>query len=252
MNLRRKYISEARGDKTFQKCLAITLVLKNRLKTSRIHQYTLNKLCKVTGISHRTAEKYEKWLLEFGFIHFEGTNINKVMVVNAIASHTTNRNIKIELMDLSSFFSAYRSLQSFIFMRIQHNKDYLRHLLQAKNHPDCPETFRNARRKVKNLVRQGVLKSADAKYEELGLSLERIAKEIGCCVRTSQRVTSFAENRGWIEKVHRYTWFNAPNINYMEIDGFTFSTRHRLCIVQPNLYILSNAVSAALSFAGMV
>lgn len=228
------------------------LVLKNRLKTSRIHQYTLNKLCRATGISHRTAEKYERWLLELGFIHFEGTDINKVMIVNSIASHTTNRNINIKLMDLSSFFSAYRSLQSFIFIRIQHNKNYIRQLLQAKNNPDCPETFRNARRKVRNLVKQGVLKSADTKYKELGLSLSRIAKEIGCCVRTSQRVTGFAENKGWIEKVHRFTWFNAPNIYYMEVEGFTFSTRHRLCIVQPNLYVLSNAVSAALSFTGMV
>ena len=227
-------------------------MLKNKLKTSRIHHYTLNKLRKVAGVSHKTAERYEKWLLEFGFIHFEGTETNRVMVVNAITSHTTNRNISIDLMDLSSFFMAYRSLQSFIFMRIQHNKDYLRHLLQSKNHPNCSETYRKARRKVRNLVRQGVLNSANQKYKEYGLSLKKIASEVGCCVRTSQRVTGFAEAKGWIEKVHRFTWYNAPNIHYRIVDGFTFSTKHKLCIVQPNLYVLAPSVSAALAFSGMV
>lgn len=251
MKLRRRHIIEARADKTFQKCLAIVILLKKRCKTSRIHKYSLNKISKAAGISHRTAEKYEKWLLEYGLAHFEGNKKNKVLVINSISSHTTNRNIQIEEIDCSSFFLAYRSLQSFIFMRLQHNKDFMKHLLQARHDPESPEQYRKAKRKVKNLVKQGKLDSVDVEYREFGLSLKRIAKEVGCCIRTVQKVVDFAIEYGWVTKQHNYEWFYAPNVNRMEIDGYTFSTKNALCIVYPNTYTLDPSISKAFA-VGMV
>lgn len=245
MKLRRKFVTDATVSKRFQKCLALTIVLKDRLKTSRLTHYSLNKLCKISGVSHHTAKKYERWLIELGFIHFEGTQINKILVINRIASHTSNRNIDIGIMDFSSFFTTYRSLQSFIFMRIQHNKDYIRHLLQAKSNPKSPEECRRAKRKVKDLVKQGVLDSMYIKYKEYGLSYKRIAKEIGCCIRTAQRIVKFAVEKEWTRKIQRFKYVTAPYVNYKEIDGYTFSTKHRLCIVLPNIYPLSPKVSAA-------
>lgn len=172
-------------------------------------------------------------------------------MVNSISSHTTCRNIGISEMDCSSFFTAFRSLQAFLFMKIQYNKDYMRHLLQARNNPDSPKEFRSARRKVKNLVKQGKLCSVDSQYKEYGLSLERIAKEVGCCIRTVQRVIDFAENYGWVTHERNFEWFYAPHVNHREIDGFTFSTKHKLCIVHPNTYILAPLISQALA-VGMV
>ena len=185
---------------------------------------------------------------ELGFIHFEGTQGNRVLIVNSIASHTTNRNICIEEMDITSFFSVYRSLQSFIFMRIQHNKNFLQHLLQSRHSPKTPNEFKKAKKKVKNLVAQGKLKSVNTKFKEYGISLERIAKEIGCCIRTAQKVLKYASGKGWIEKQHHYEWFDAPYVNFMPVEGYTFSTKHKLCIVHPNTYQLSASVSLALSF----
>ena len=238
----------ARCDKTVQKCLALTLILKSKLKTSRIPQYSLNKLCQAAGISHKSAEKYEKEMQKNGFIHFEGTPKNKVLVVNSIASHTSNRNIDIEAMDFSNFFSAYRSLQSFLFMRVQHNKDFLRQLLQARHNPESPKEFRKARRQVKDLVIQGKLKNMDVHYKERGLSLERIAKEVGCCIRTVERVVKYAVERQWVEKQSNFEWVYAPYVNHKQIDGYTFSTKHKLCIVHPNTYSLSPSISQAFSY----
>lgn len=246
--MRRKFLVMAKCDKTVQKCLALTIILKSKLKTSRIPQYSLNKLCQITGISHKTAEKYEKEMQKNGFIHFEGTSDNRVLVVNSIASHTTNRNITIEAMDFSNFFSAYRSLQSFLFMRVQHNKDFLRQLLQARHNPESPKEFRKAKRQVKDLVAQGKLKSVDAHYKERGLSLKRIAKEIGCCIRTAERVVEYALGKQWVEKQSNFEWIYAPHVSYRQIDGFTFSTKHKLCIVHPNTYSLSASISLALSY----
>lgn len=248
MKLRRRFISEARKDKAMQKCLALTIILKDRIETSRIHHYTINKLCQTAGISHKTAEKYERQMLEYGFIHFEGTLGNRVLVINSISSHTSNRNIGIDEMNISTFFSAYRSLQSFLFMKIQHNKDFLQHLLQARHNPESPSEFRKAKRKVKDLVEQGRLKSMDVHYKEFGISLKRVAKELGCCIRTAQRVINYAIARGWVEKQNNFEWIYAPYINHREIDGFTFSTKHKLCIAHPNTYSLSPEISQALAY----
>lgn len=251
MQLRRKYIVESKGDRTFQKCLALMLVLKSRLQTSRIPHYSLNKLCRASGISHKTAERYEKWLIDYGFIHFEGTQENRVLVLNKISSHTQNRNIRISDMDFSIFFTAFRSLQSFIFMKLQYNKDYMRHLLQARHNPESPKQLGSAKRKVKNLVRDGKLYSVNAHYKEYGLSLERIAKEIGCCIRTVQRVIDFAEDYGWVAHQRNFEWFYAPHVNHRKIDGFTFSTNHKLCIAHPNTYTLAPSIFQSLA-VGMV
>lgn len=247
MKLRRKYITRAKADRTLQKCLAIALILKTRLKQSRIPDYNINKVCQTVGISHRTAERYILKMEEYRLIHFEGTMENRVMVVNNVSSHTSNRNICVDEMDLSSFFSAYRSIQSFIFMCIQHNKDFIRHLLQARHNPVNSKEFRNAKRKVKNLVEQGKLSGVDAQYKEYGLSLEKIAKNVGCCIRTVQRVVKYATEKRWVEKHSNFEWFSAPQVNGREIPGFTFSTKHKLCIVHPNTYTLSPSVSLALS-----
>lgn len=251
MKLRRKLIIQAKGDRTLQKCLAIALIFKDRLKTSRIPHYNVNKVCQAVGISHKTAKRYMLRMEEYGLVHFEGKAENRVLIVNSISSHTSNRNINVDEMDLSSFFYAYRSVQSFIFMYIQHNKDFIRHLLQAKHDPDSPEQFRKVRRQVKNLVKQGKLDSVDVQYKEYGLSLEKIAKTVGCCIRTIQRVVDFATFEQWVEKEQHFEWFPAPGINYKQVDGFTFSTKDALCIVRPNTYILSSSISQALRY-GMV
>lgn len=248
MKLRRKYITQARADRTLQKCLAIVLILKDRLKQSRIPDYNINKVCQMTGISHKTVERYIVRMEEYGLIHFEGTQKNRVMVVNSMSSHTSNRNINADEMDLSSFFSAYRSIQSFIFMCIQHNKDFIRHLLQARHNPENPKVFRTAKRKVKDLVKQGKLCGVDAQYKEYGLCLEKIAENVGCCVRTVQRVVQYATEKCWVEKQNNFKWFHAPHVNHREIAGFTFSTRHKLCITHSNTYILSSSISQALSY----
>lgn len=251
MKLRRKFILEVSGDKTFQKCLVLIIILKSKLKTSRISNYTINKLCKLTGISHKTAEKYEKWLIDKNLIHFEGTPDNKIAVINRITSHTTNRNICIDEMDLSSFYSAYKSLQSFLFMRVQYNKDFIKHLLQARHNPNSSKDYRRAKKQVKDFVKMGKLNSTEAQYEEYGLSLKRIAKEVGCCVRTTQRVIDFAIKKKWVEKKQNFKQYYTKNVNYREVEGFTFATKNNLYIIYPNTYILSSPIYKALN-CGMV
>ena len=243
MRIRRKYLKQAKGNKAFQKCLALVVLLKVRLKNSVIPHYTTNKLCKTVGLSHKTAKKYEKLLLECGFIHFTGSIKNKVLVVNKISSDTPNRNIDITEIDCTSFFAVYNLLKQYLFMHIQHKKDLIRQLLQAKSNPKDYKEFKAANRKVKVLVKKGILRSVNVKYKEFGISLQRIANEVGCCVRTAQRIVNSTVEKGWVEKHNNFEWFYTPNIHRLEVDGFTFSTKHKLCKAHPNSYTLSPSIS---------
>lgn len=247
MYLRRKFIYKAKADRILQKCLALALLLKNKLTGSRLPHYTLNRLSRVAGISYKTAQKYEQKLIEYGFIHFEGPQGKRTMVVNKISSHNSYRNLRVERMNFSSFFSAYRSLQAFIFMNIQHHKDLIRHLLQSRKNPDSFKELKEVRKKMRNFVKEGKLKNMSTEYKEWGISLKRISEDIGCCIRTVQRVVGYAINQKWVKKQNNFEWFYAPHIHYMQIDGFTFSTRHKLCIAHANSYTLSPELSASFS-----
>ena len=113
---------------------------------------------------------------------------------------TYNRNINIESMDYLSFKTVYKSLQAFIFMKIQYNKDFMQQLLQARHNPESDKQRRAVTRKVKDFVNQGELDGVNVQYMEYGPSLKRIAKEIGCCISTVQRVINFAVMKQWVER----------------------------------------------------
>ena len=85
-------------------------------------------------------------------------------------------------------------------MKIQYNKDFMQHLLQARHNPESDKQRRTVTRKVKDFVNQGELDGVNVQYMEYGPSLKRIAKEIGCCISTVQRVINFAVMKQWVER----------------------------------------------------
>ena len=64
-------------------------------------------------------------------------------------------------------------------------------------------------------------------------------------------VIDFAEDYGWVAHQRNFEWFYAPHVNHREIDRFTFSTNHKLCIVHPNTYTLAPSIFQSLA-VGMV
>ena len=102
---------------------------------------------------------------------------------------------------------------------------------------------------MKRLVRQGVLRSIYGAYKELGVSLKRIAKEIGNCVRTAQNTMRYAISKGWTTKQHHCEQVYAPSVYYKYIHGYTFSTKNNLYRILANTYTLSGGIAADL---GMV
>ena len=248
MQSRKRTLDRIKGDRKGQRAYSVAIWLKLVLgKGSRITSYSTNKLAKLGRMSHKTAQKYERLLIEYNFAHFEGKDENQVFIINSISSHTSRRNVSIDVFDFSTRWSIYRSLQSFIFMRIQHKKDFMQHLLQARHNPKDSGEYKNARKQVKDLVVKGILRRDTQKYEEWGLTLRRIAKEIGCCVRTVERVVQFAVDNKWVKREHNFEKYYAKGVNYRDIEGFTFATKNYLFVVHPNTYCLSDRVSEALT-----
>lgn len=250
MKLRRRYINEAKGCPVTQKALAVAIRIKSLLKRdSTIHDFTINKLHRLTGISAKTLNRYLPILEDMGIVSFCGKD-DRHMVIGCLHSHSASRNINIDKFDFSSFRSVYYSLRAFIALSIQHRKDYIRRTIQIATDPRKGQDCKAARKTVKRLVRQGVLKCTDGQYRESGISFRRIAKETGNCVRTAERIVDFAVLKGWVTKVRHYTQLFVKGVMYRVIDGFTFSTRNNIYAVQPNSYILNPSVSSDLAMVG--
>lgn len=247
MKTRRRTFEIIKGDQSMQKCFALCVYLKKKLPFSRIEHYSTNKLSQISGISFQFAKKMELLLIKQNFAHFEGNTNNKVMVINTLSSHTANRNISIDKFKYSSYKTVLRSVQSFIILRLQSKKDYMKQLLQTRHAARNSKEFKKAIREVKQYVSDGKLKNVDTHYNESGLSLERIAKEIGCCVRTAQRVVDYAIKRRWMKKHNHSEQVFVPGVNYRPVEGFTFSTKNNLYTVYANTYTLYPSIVKALS-----
>lgn len=248
MKLRRTWLNQSKGDMWEQKALALAIWLKHILHNSRLENYSLGRLSAISGVSYRALKTYMTFMNINGYIHFEGTEKNKVLVIAKIASKRSCKNIDISKFDFGSYKNVYNSLRSFIMARLQAKKDYIKHLLQLLHDPQKDTNYKVIRRKVRNLVQCGVLKSAHDEYQEWGLSLRKIAKEIGCCVRTAERVVKFGEIRNWLTKKCHYEQIFAPKIGFYLPEGYTFATKNNIYRVHSNTYTLSPSLSSALAF----
>lgn len=247
MKIKRAFISAISGNKQEVKILAITIRLKYALVNSTLCYYTLNKLSKKSGISYKTLQKYLPCLLKRGYVHFEGQGLRKILVVNSLSSKHNKKNCNIDILDFSSYKDIAKSLRAFLVLHLQSKKDLMRHLLDTLHNPSKSDDYKAVRRKVRNLVHKGILKDMQQKYVENGLSLKRIAKELGCCVVTAYRAIKYAVSKGWLTVEHHYEQYYAKGVHGMDIFWATFSTKDNIYVVHANTYRLSPQASACFS-----
>lgn len=247
MQLRRKTFYGCKGDPHLQKALAIALYLKYILgRTSTLHDWSINKLHRISRISATTLKKFMPILRRQGWVRFYGKN-NQHLIISKLASHTRGRNIEVDAFCFDSYKETYNSLRAFIALAIQHRKDFIKRTIQTYHDPSSYNEFIKARKTLKRLVTKEILKGTDVKYEELGLTFKRIAKETGNCIRTAQRIMGYAINKGWCFKEHHYIKRRLKGICFR--DGgefFSFSTRNYIYIKKPNSYILSPSIDTYL------
>lgn len=231
-----------KGQPRLQKVVALALLLKHRLgRDATLRDYSTNKIRKVLGVSASTINKYMPMLVNFGFVSFTGKQRQHLVVCN-LSSNTSKRNIRIDSLCYDTFKDVLNSLRSLIILVIQAKKDFIKRTIQIATNPEKWEDFKAARKLVKRLVKQGVIRDIYSKYEEWGLSYKRMAREIGNCARTAFSVMKYALQKGWVKKHNNFEQIIAPKVFYYNIEGYTFSTKNNIYLVHANTYELMLAI----------
>lgn len=250
MHLRRKIVKQLPGDPLLQKAVAIAVFVKRKLgRTATMGNFTINKLHKLTKISPTTLNKYLPILVENGFARIEGKNKKSLTILN-MSSHNKGRNIRIDRFCFNSFKEVYRSLRAFLALIVQSRKDFIKRTLLLTTDPKSGKAYKVARKKVRRLVRNGFLNSMYQKFVECGLSLKRIAKETGNCVRTAQSIMQYAIKKGWCKKQHNFERFR---VNFSDSLSKYIPFKHAflkngyLYVFHANTYTLSKGISRDIS-----
>lgn len=244
MELSRRIINDIKGEQRKQKAVAIALCLKHSIgRDSCIHDYNPNKIHSLIGISPNTFKAYLPLMVEMGLVHFDGKN-KEHLVISSLHSKRRNRNIDIHRFSFKTFKAVYNSLRAFIMLLIQRRKDFIKRTLQLANNPYPGDDCKKARIKVRCLVRQGILRKTI--WDEKGISYKRIANEIGCCVKTAQKIVKFAIRRKWCTKTTHFNYFYMRGVNHRDVYGYTFTTLNYGYNVCANTYKLSKGIKECL------
>ena len=240
MKVRRRILNEIKGQPMQQKALAFAIYIKFKVgRDSIVKDFSINKIRKITGLSATTINKYMPILLQNGWASICGST-KKHLVINRLASSTNNRNVCIDRFCFNSFKDVYNSIRSFLAILIQARKDFIKRTIQIATNPKVGENCKAARKTVKRLVREGIIR--DVEYKEYGLSYKRIAKELGNCARTAFRVMQYAIKKKLVVKHNNVEQIYAPKVFYSSIIGYTFATKNNIYRVYANTYTISHGI----------
>lgn len=252
MKIRRKFLNAVIGNTRAQKTLSVALALKKALgQNCEIKNWNPNKIKKIIRISPNTFSKLLPDLIKAGYVKLCGKN-KENLVVCKLYSDTANRNISVDLFDFGNgavvFMEVYRSLRTFVAMQLQHKKNFLKRVIQSYKDPKRSDNYRLLRRKVKRLVKGGILNSMQDDFKEWGISYKRIAKQTGNCERTAQVIIKYGIAHGWLTKKVNIIRDLIPNVCGRYVPGYDFTTRNFGYILKANSYSLSEEVELSLGF----
>lgn len=239
MQLRKNIMHECRGDQRRQKAVAIALYIKHCIgRNAMMNDFTFNKLHNLTGISTTTLKKYMPFLISEGWVTFTGKN-NKHLVICKLASHRARRNFNIDFFDFSSFKGVLNSIRTLLAVMIQKRKDFIRRTIQTASNPSSAKEYKDARSILRRLVKDGAITSVHTCYNELGISLAKIARELCVCVKTAQNIIGMAIKSNILSKERHTERVFSPN--YL-VDGYTFYYNSCSYLVHANTYTIATGI----------
>lgn len=244
MQIRRALLFWALGDKTRIKALSLLLTLKSRLdKTQAIPEATQNKIAHIAGVSPSTIKRYMVIWKRLGLIEWRGKK-GDVLVINRVASKTKHRNIDISRIDFKNFKSIYEQFRSLLFILILSCKTFVKRMIQTANNSNDAEKARVALKSCNRYAKRN--KDKLFEYVEHGISYSKIGEKLGFCSRTAEIVVKKAIKKRWCRKHTHFEWTYMPGVNWMHIEGFTFTTRDYGFEVKANTYTINRNLCMAL------
>ena len=223
------------NNKELLKAIAMCLLIRKKLGSNVLKNYSINKLVNLLGAHARTIKKRIRVLSQYGLLTIEG----KDLVLRSIVSKHAKRNIKLgeRKVEYSSLKSVEYSLQAILVVVIQSRKDF------------AQRTIRNAHGashdyKVVKAARDAARKFGFGfEYVEKGLSYKTIAKKLGVSIKTAVEIVKFAVKRTILKKTKHFISDYLPKVNFMEVSGYNFTTRNYGYKVMANTYSVSPSLA---------
>ena len=216
------------NNKELLKAIAMCLLIRKKLGSNVLKNYSINKLVNLLGAHARTIKKRIRVLSQYGLLTIEG----KALVLRSIVSNHAKRNVKLgeRKVEYSSLKSVEYSLQAILVVVIQSRKDF------------AQRTIRNAHGashdyKVVKAARDAARKFGYGfEYKENGLSYKTIARRLGVSVKTAVEIVKFAVKRTILKKTTHSIATYMQSVCGMEVYGYTFTTRNYGYKVLANSY----------------
>ena len=110
------------NNKELLKAIAMFLLIRKKLGSNVLKNYSINKLVNLLGAHSRTIKKRIRVLSQYGLLTIEG----KTLVLRSIVSKHAKRNVKLgeRKVEYSSLKSVEYSLQAILVVVIQSRKDF--------------------------------------------------------------------------------------------------------------------------------
>lgn len=216
------------GNKELLKAISMFLLIRKRLGSNILKDYSINKLVNLLGAHACTIKKRMHVLAQYGLV----TIVGKTLMLRSVVSKHAKRNVKLgeRKMEYSSLKSVEYSLQAILVVVVQSRKDFAKRTIRnahgASHDFNVIKAARDAARKF----------GYGFEYKENGLSYKTIARRLGVSVKTAVEIVKFAVKRTILKKTTHSIATYMQSVCGMEVYGYTFTTRNYGYKVLANSY----------------
>lgn len=230
-SIRRKLHRGMTGRKDVAKAISLSLYVKHMYKSSTINDFTYNKLRRITGLSISCLKKRIGILKRYGLVKFIGTH-GQHLCFCSLNSDTKHRNIDISYFVYDSIEDCDRSVFASFLVEIQRKKDFAKQMIQKAT--VSGRTVKEIKAAKRSCKRYGY----GREYREFGISMKRIARDMGLCVKTALGVVRWAVKKNLIVREHMQEQRYVKGIGKLAcfLDGITDFT---FCTKDNEYYILA-------------
>lgn len=216
------------GNKELLKAIAMFLLIRKRLGSSILKDYSVNKLVNLLGAHSRTIKKRMHVLAQYGLV----TIVGKTLMLRSVVSKHAKRNVKLgeRKMEYSSLKSVEYSLQAILVVVVQSRKDFAKRTIRNAHGDSHDFNVVKAARDAARKFGYGF------EYKENGLSYKTIARRLGVSIKTACEIVKFAVKRTILKKTTHSIATYMQSVCGMEVYGYTFTTRNYGYKVLANSY----------------
>lgn len=243
--IRRRILHQMYCNPKIRKAIAFSLFVKTQVSSSTVHNWTINKLHEITGVSAIAIRDRLKVLRELSLIEETGAK-GQHLVFRSLKSHTTHRNASIPTVSFEPNHKIKKNdkaqnikqiediLSVMLVMEIQSRKNFARQMIQQKSDPKDLGGLKEAR-KVCNRYAYGET------FCENGISYKYMAKRLGIGVQKAFAVISFALKNQILRKNKNIQRKYISGIKYIQDiikNNYTYIKGNYICKVHANSYEL--------------